>query len=212
MSSRHPLDHLVFATPDVNETVAFFFDELGVRASAGGKHLGWGTHNALASLGDGRYLEIVGPDPDQPDPEQARPFAIDDLDGPRLMTWAISVPDAAAARLVAIEAGYDPGAANPMTRGTADGGVLRWSLTQPPLGPDGGILPFVIEWGPGTPHPSGTAIGGLTLGAFAAVHPHAEGLNNKLAALGAPLTVRTGPSPCLSAVLRGPHGEYELRS
>ena len=47
-----------------------------------------GTRNALLSLGPGTYLEIIGPDPEQPTPAQPRPFGIDDLKEPRLVTWA----------------------------------------------------------------------------------------------------------------------------
>ena len=57
------VDHLVYATPDVEQSVAELEARLGVRASPGGQHLGLGTYNALLALGEACYLEIVGPDP-----------------------------------------------------------------------------------------------------------------------------------------------------
>jgi Glyoxalase-like domain len=82
------LDHLVLATPDLDRTVDDVERRFGVRASAGGQHRGMGTRNALLSLGERTYLEIVGPDATQPPPPMPRWFGIDTLQAPRLVTWA----------------------------------------------------------------------------------------------------------------------------
>src|SRR5262249_11322359 len=58
------VDHLAYATPDLEKGVAEIERLLGVRATPGGQHPGRGTRNALVSLGPTSYLEIVGPDPD----------------------------------------------------------------------------------------------------------------------------------------------------
>lgn len=81
------IDHLVFATDDLARTVARFVDRTGIIPVRGGQHFGLGTRNELCSLGDGAYLEIIGPDPDQPAPSQPRPFDIDQLRGERLVAW-----------------------------------------------------------------------------------------------------------------------------
>ena len=44
----------------------------------GGSHPGLGTHNALLSLGDESYLEIIAPDPTQPKPDHPRIFGLDE--------------------------------------------------------------------------------------------------------------------------------------
>ena len=87
------LDHLVYATPDLDASVEALAKHLGTEPVPGGAHPGWGTRNALIGLGTGVYLEIIGPDPSQPDPEGARPFLIDDLTDARLVTWAYRHPD-----------------------------------------------------------------------------------------------------------------------
>ncbi len=55
------LDHFVWVTPDVEQEVAQFAELLGVAPIIGGVHPGLGTRNALVSLGDGVYFEILGP-------------------------------------------------------------------------------------------------------------------------------------------------------
>ena len=82
-------DHLVFAGPDLDEAVAYVASVLGVVAAPGGRHLGYGTRNRLIGFDDAAYLEVIGPDPDQPDPAGPRPFGIDELTGPALVAWAV---------------------------------------------------------------------------------------------------------------------------
>ena len=45
------IDHLVYAVPSLPAAVGEVAERFGVRAQAGGKHLGLGTHNALLALG-----------------------------------------------------------------------------------------------------------------------------------------------------------------
>ena len=203
------LDHLVYAAHDLDAAVEQLASVLGVRASAGGQHVGVGTRNYLLSFGNGSYLEVIGPDPDQPAPAQPRPFGIDSLTTGRLVTWGMRVADLDAVLAAARGAGYDPGAARAMSRATPSGDVLSWRLTTPPLGDDGGIIPFLIDWG-ATTHPSTTAIGGVTLASLIAEHPAPAPVTFALHALGAPLDVRAGPIPRLVARLSGPAGVVEL--
>jgi len=203
------IDHLVYATADLDATVDALADRLGVRAAPGGRHPGLGTRNALLSLGEATYLEIIGADTDAV-ADGPRPFGLDRIGGPRLAAWAARVDglDDRVARSRA--AGYDPGPAGAMSRRRPDGTELHWRLT-PPSAEAIELVPFLIEWAPGTPHPSTTAPSGCRLAHFAGAHPQPDAVRAALAALGVDLVVEAAPAPALFAAIEGPAGSLELR-
>lgn len=201
------LDHLVYATPDLDRTVADIARDWGVQPAAGGRHDGRGTHNALLALGSGAYLEIIGPDPEQPEPEGPRPFGVDDITEPRLVTWAAAVPDLAAWMRWCEERKIDAGAMFDMQRTTPAGTVLRWRLTSPPPLGDG-VVPFLIEWPGATPAESAPT--GVELFGFELAHPEAR-VRSRLAEYALRYPVDDGPAE-LRATLMTPSGLVDLRS
>lgn len=180
------LDHLVYATPDLDASVTSLAERFGAEPVPGGAHPGWGTRNALIGMGIGVYLEIIGPDPSQPDPKRPRPFLIDDLAEARLLTWAFRHPDPESLRdrLDAVqtdtrdaESRNTPGdhkvrlgSVRAMSRARPDGSTLRWRLSDPTALPAGGVVPFVIDWGT-TPHPSSSLPNQCKLIQLVAGHP-----------------------------------------
>src|SRR5690348_15816066 len=104
------VDHLVYGVEDLEAGVAELAERLGVRAAAGGKHVGRGTHNALLGLGAGAYLEVIAVDPEQPRPAGALPFGLEGHRLPRLVGWASRTSDIERQRAEAIARGHDPGA------------------------------------------------------------------------------------------------------
>src|SRR5215469_13219028 len=115
------IDHLIYGAPDLAGAVADVEERLGVRAQAGGQHVGLGTHNALLALGPQTYLEIIAPDPGQPEPSAPRPFGIDGLSSGGLVGWAIACRDINAAVVRARSCGYDPGEVVGMQRAAPTG-------------------------------------------------------------------------------------------
>src|SRR5215831_16030921 len=87
------VDHVVYATRDLNHGIDYIESLLGVRPAFGGRHVGRGTYNALLALGPDAYLEIIGPDPEQPDPPGPRAFGLDRVREPRLVAWAARSDD-----------------------------------------------------------------------------------------------------------------------
>src|SRR5690242_7586557 len=95
------IDHLVYAVRSLPAAIDDVADRFGVRARAGGKHVGLGTHNALLALGPRTYLEIIAPDPGQPEPSLPRPFGLDRVMHGRLAGWALACDDIDTAALIA---------------------------------------------------------------------------------------------------------------
>jgi len=201
------IDHFVYGAAALPDAVDDLVRRLGVRATAGGRHPGLGTHNALLGLGGRSYLEVIAPDPGQPAPS-LRPFGLDALDAPRLVAWAVAVDDIDARVARARERGYDPGDAVALQRTTASGATLRWRLTTRELA--GGVIPFVIDWGE-SEHPSQSAPQGLTLVRFHLEHPTPASIGEALAALDVDVAVTEGRRPALVATIVGPRGTAELR-
>lgn len=201
------LDHLVYATPSLEEGVAEIERLLGVRPAFGGRHIGRGTHNALISLGADCYVEVIAPDPDHPAAGMPLPFGIEGLTAPRLATWAAKAGGIDARVERARAAGYDPGDPISMSRERPDGAVLSWRLTMPNAGET--IVPFLIDWDPG-PHPAETSPQGCEFMLMHAAHPDPNAVTQKLNALAIELPVEKGPEPRLWATIRGLRGVVEL--
>jgi hypothetical protein len=204
------VDHLVYATPDLERGIRELEDLIGVRAAPGGQHPGRGTRNALIALGAGSYLEILGPDPEQASPTTPRWFGIDDLAASRLVTWAAKSDDVDRTHRDATVNGIQLGAVRTGSRRRADGAVLSWRLTEPASDMSDGVVPFFIDWGQ-SPHPAHTAPEGGTLVELRAEHPNAFKTRQTLSALGLDVAVAQASRPALIAVIDGPRGRVELR-
>jgi Glyoxalase-like domain len=199
------VDHLIYAAPDLFTAVADVEERFGVRAQAGGKHIGLGTHNALLALGRQTYLEIIAPDPDQPGLSIPGPFGVD---RGGLAGWAIACDDIDGSVAKARSHGYDPGEVTDGQRVGPTGTVLRWRATGNALTDT--LVPFLICWGD-TEHPARTAPSGLILESIQIEHPDPPFLAPMLTALGADVAVKAATAPALVARLGGPNGSKVLR-
>ncbi len=204
------VDHLVYATQDLESTIADLERHLGVRASPGGSHPGRGTRNALIALGPRSYLEVVGPDPDQPASPTPRWFEIDELAGPRLIAWAANTIDLNKVVTDGSKVGVQFGSITSGSRLRSDGLTLSWRFTDPTTIVEDGVIPFFIDWGV-SPHPAATAARGAELIALEAEHPNPNRVREILLALGIDLNVAYGPRPALVATIRTATATVQLR-
>jgi len=204
------VDHLVYATPDLNDGIAAVETMLGVRAAAGGKHPGRGTHNALISLSDSSYLEIVAPDPTQLHSGVPRWFGIDQLTGPRLVTWASKADRPSHVARAAARQGLRLGQIMEGRRKTPQGVTLQWEFTDPATVLGDGLVPFFISWRD-CPHPAVSAPRGPMLIELHGEHPEPRLIERQLAAVGVEMRVGRGQHPALIATLQVGGRAMELR-
>lgn len=203
------IDHLLWAVPDLKTGCRNLAQRTGVTPSPGGRHPGVGTHNALADLGGGRYLEIIAPDPSQ-DRLTGLGRHLVGLEEEALITWCARAADLEKTADRARRAGLAPGRAVAMSRQRDDGVTLHWRILEIGGHPWGPLVPFFIEWGPGVPHPSETAARGLRLKSLRLEHPNMSPLQDVLLALDLEVDVGVAVHPALRATLETPCGLFKL--
>jgi hypothetical protein len=201
------LDHVLLGCRDLDRGIALVEENTGVRAAIGGVHPGRGTRNALLSLGEHRYLEIIAPDPAQS--EIVHYPQLRSMFDPRLIGWAVHPPDIAAIAKQLREnkiafTGPDDG-----SRKRPDGRVLTWKTVN--LADDRhGLLPFFIEWSADTLHPSTDAPKGCTLDYFEVMSTDPEELVSTVKRIGLDVAVEHSDKTRLRALITGPKGDLGL--
>ena len=205
------LDHILLGCSDLDHGIAFVEQRLGAKAMFGGVHPGRGTQNALLSLGQRHYLEIIAPDPAQPNSKSARRSQLEKLTEPRLVEWAAHPGDLSSFAKRLQQAGLTFEGPTPGSRKRPDGRLLRWQTLT--LNDDAsGLLPFFIEWSADSPHPSTDAPAGCLLTRFELATPEPDKLAKTLVLLSLDVPVVKGEKPQLRARIAGPKGTLELTS
>jgi hypothetical protein len=197
------IDHIVVGARTLEAGADYVAAHLGVRPAGGGRHEGVGTHNLLLGLGKDCYLEVIAPDPDQPDPPHARPFDLDDpgvrmmLEAePRLVAWVARTPvlDAVVTRL----GRHLAGEIRTMKRGR-----LSWRMAMPPQRQDMiNLIPSLIQWDDGKGAAPRLPDSGVRLVALEAEHPEIDAVRNGLAQRGLEEAIRLRRSPHARLVAR----------
>ena len=158
------------------------------------------------ALGGRTYLEVIAPDPEQLVPQTALPYGLGSLSAPRLINWAVRVPDMDAWAAKLYELGI-PTQLRARDRVNPDGRRLAWRTAAMPATTivNGvnltGLIPFAIDW-QDTVHPSETAPGGIVLESLSLCHPQVQVVQAAAAALELPVLVEQTTEPCLKAQVR----------
>lgn len=145
------LDHIVIATPDMDDYISNYGNQFSIKAIKGGEHMEWGTYNYLSFFSNNGYLEFLAID----DKEKARK-----ADNP-LIQHLVYVnkkklfgPFQFALRTKHLDKYINHFENNdipyhgpfPGKREKPDGTVLKWRMLFPDYDYKNGILPFLIEW------------------------------------------------------------------
>lgn len=197
------LDHILLGCNDLDRGIAFVEEHTGVRATFGGVHPGRGTRNALLSLGEKHYLEIIAPDPQQAGAPDTR--NLQNLVEPRLVGWAAHPGDITqfAATLRAAHISFE--GPTPGSRKRPDGRLLQWK-TLNLENDESGLLPFFIEWSAGTLHPSADAPAGCKIEHFGIATANEAELQRLCTQLHLDVHVEHNETPQLLARISGARG------
>jgi hypothetical protein len=191
------LDHVIYATANLDAAASRVESELGLATVGGGRHEGHGTHNRIVPLGGG-YLELMavadaGEAPGSPIGSALQTRLADRGDG--LFAWAVAVDDVAG---VADRLGL------PIITVSRQGMTARLvgvgeALPNP-------VLPFFIERDEGIRDPGvGADAGGIT---WLEVAGDGEALAERLGDGELPVRVVDGPVGVVAMGI----GERELRN
>ncbi len=210
------LDHILLGCNDLDRGMDFVEQGTGVRPAVGGVHPGRGTRNALLSLGERRYLEVIARDPQQ-DQNRVEQFALKtlarlkELSSPHLIGWAAHPGDLEKFSSLLREAGIAFLGPWPGSRQRPDGKLLQWKSLNLKDDNDG-LLPFFIEWSADSLHPSADAPKGCSLARFRAVSPNPADLTKITNLLQLDVPVSPADKNALQATIVGPKGELTLTS
>lgn len=195
------IDHVILGVTDLAHGIREFEAKTGVAPRFGGRHPGRDTQNALATLGDGRYLEILAPgDPAAGSTDRRVRATYSDL---TFSGWALQTRDIETVVASLRGAGVDVSDPLPGSRQTPEGALLQWR-TAVTRGLD--LAPFFIEWSRGTVHPSASAPAGCRLQDVTLEHPDPGPLKALFAAAGFNASLREGATARMTLTLACPKG------
>lgn len=203
------LDHLLLGCGDLASGIAYVEERTGIKAAFFGVLPGRGTQSAILSLGELRYLEINAPDPQQSAADEHASRLRRFLE-PRLLGWAVDSDNLKDLATRLAKAGVVTRGPYPGSRKWPDGREINWMTLTQKDDDDNGLLPFFIEWGVGSVHPSLDAPKGCALKRFWLESPKAEELVKRFAVVGVEVEVKQGEKARLRARIVGPKGEVEF--
>ena len=198
-TTRQNVDHIMIGVPNLETGMAAFEKATGVKPVRGGVHPGRGTQNALVSLGDGTYLELIAPQA-QPDAMTDRVKELRSLTSATLLTWAERISDVSAARKKLESAGFTLTPPMPGARNTPAGGHLQWTTFEIAT-PKIDAAPFFINWKT-QQHPSKTSPSECTMRTFEIADPKAAALNDLLRVTGMSLRAKRADATRMRLVLQ----------
>jgi hypothetical protein len=216
MQPHYP-DHFVVGIHELQTGIELFAELTGIRAAVGGVHPHVGTCNALLSIGDHTYLEIIAPDPDADAARinpQLKALFTDPLAGMQTLTpylWAVGSRNLDAT--VADLAARDIHLSKPETgaRRKPDGQSLEWRasfINDPVIEP----TPFFIEWLDAAIAPPSDSPKGCQLESFSLAGPDVNLLDTVIETLGINTRVAFATEPSINITLDTPRGIVKLPS
>jgi len=201
-------DHFLWGCSNLKEGIRIFKEKTGVEAVIGGKHPGVGTHNALVSLGDKVYLEIIAPDPEANSLVEDYAF-LKELKSPSLFYWAAHTENIDNLLQLITKSGKPNSGINEGSRKKPDGTLLKWKALSLESKQDG-LLPFFIQWDKQSKHPAQESPKGCTIDSYWLESPAAVALGKDFTQLGIKMPLQYGKKDVLHLKLNTPKGIVTL--
>jgi hypothetical protein len=200
-ASAAQIDHVILGIDDLDRGVQAFEAATGVKPVYGGKHPG-GTHNALVSLGEGIYLEILAVQ--EGVTVEGNYAGLKALKTLTPIGWAVSSKDSTQLRNSLSAAGIAVSEPEAGSRITPSGSSLSWHSLA--LKESSAEKPFFIVWSEHTAHPSTTSPSGCKLQQWSIASPHAKDLAQLRQALDLRVDVAEAKAPSMRLSLACPKG------
>lgn len=204
------IDHLVYATNNLSQTVGDLEKKMGITISPGGRHLDFGTHNALINLGEGIYLEIIAADPENPQFKGPLWMGLDHLDeSPRLTRYGLKKRITDSDLNLLTEVKKELSRVSQGRRQKPDGSTLEWTLTVPHNEPLIETCPFLIDWSQSV-HPTFSLPQECQLKSFTIFSPDEDDVRRINKQLGADIKVIHSTDTRLEAIIQCPRGNITI--
>lgn len=204
-------DHFILGVDDLNEAMTSFNMLTGVLPVYGGGHPTLGTHNALVSLGNGSYFELLSIDPVNVTGSNSTIESLKSHKLPKLIGWALEIVDLEKTAQALISADLSMSPLQKGSRKTPEGVVLNYEFAAiVGLSNTKNIVPFFIKWVE-TAHPSQTSPIGCHLQDVALGVSADEKLITFLKNTGLAITITETDQPFLEIRFRSPLGEITFK-
>lgn len=197
-------DHFIYGGRDLEPMRETFQSLTGIESTLGGRHPGLGTRNALASLGEGVYFELLACDAEQ-SLEGNMGGRLQAFPNPRLFAYMLKASNLESVQQTLARHGVAADLFE-ASRNTPQGETLRWRLVVPKDdNPYGDSVPKFIDW-LDTPHPSGANARGCRFESFELGHPQAKALGALLHDLQADIDLHDADRPTMRLKIATPKG------
>ena len=206
-----PIDHLVYAVPDLEEAMSWFEKKSGVLPVIGGKHLTKGTKNALVNLGNKCYLELIAADLDNTTFSGNRWMGVDVIKLPKMTRWSLKTNDLVKDSKVLRDHNPEMGLMEEGQRKTTSGEMLNWQMTVPLPEPLVEVVPFITDWSKSGFHPTEKLPEVCTLESIKLYHPTPRYFESIFCKLGMKNLVEQGDSTQIVVLIGTPNGLITLK-
>lgn len=185
--------------------------QLGVRPIFGGYHKTFGTKNALVNLNNQVYLELLAADDTNSEIARPRWMGVDLRTKNQITRWALKSHSLKKDTEILKKYNCEMVEIRKGSRTTEDGSLLQWNLLMPLASPEVELVPFLLDWGHSTKHPSAILPDmGCELITLYGTHPNPKVFTATFETLGYAFAIKQSNEVALKAVINSPNGIVEI--